>query len=349
MQKKIRLPLFDVAKALMMLWVVWGHLGLYGIVSIPEGNFPHMLNAKIGVNMPLFFVISGYFAASTFARSGWCKIAARTIGFLWPQTALAICVAIFGILFSLDFVESVKFLLTIWFLRTMLVVYVFAGLSYKFLKSDGLRWTALIGIYCLMVFLPVKMKSFWLGAAVHMFPYFVFGLMILRRYELYKKAGVSVVCGLFFFMVVLLEGDAPTIGMSFWTGTAHWADLISNSYNAITFIARTAVGISGSVFVLFVVDRILCRFPRLSVIASVGMTTMGVYVLHEIILINAGETLSFLPFPSWTRWWLAIAYLLVCHFFVVLVRRNFITRLIFFGDEKRIESLLAVAFRRKPS
>ena len=137
--KMRRLPLFDVTKALMMLWVIWGHLGRYGIVGIPEGDYPHLLNAKIGVNMPVFFVIGGYFAASTFANGGWSKIVARTVGFLWPQTALAACMAVAGLLLAMDFRASVEYLLAIWFLRTMLVVYFLAALAYKPFKPDAIE------------------------------------------------------------------------------------------------------------------------------------------------------------------------------------------------------------------
>ena len=337
----IRLPLFDVTKALMMLWVIWGHLGLYGIVSIPEGNYPHLLNAKIGVNMPVFFVISGYFAASTFAKGSWSKVAARAVGFLWPQTALAACVAAVGLLLAMNFGEAVEYLLSIWFLRTMLVVYLLAALAYKSFKSDALRWMAMIGIYALMVFLPVGLKSFWIGKSAHMFPYFVFGLMVLRKHELHKKTWVSLSCGLFFLAVVLMEGNSPTVGMSFWNGATHWTDLISSAYNSVTFFARTAVGISGSVFVLYVIERLLRILPQMSVIGALGTTTMGVYVLHEVILIKAGETLSFLPFPFWTRWPVAIAYLIVCHFVIVVVKRCKATRFLFFGDEKHMESVFS--------
>lgn len=342
---KVRLPLFDVTKALMMLWVIWGHLGLYGIVGIPEGNYPHLLNAKIGVNMPVFFMISGYFAASTFAKGGWSRIAARAVGFLWPQTALAACVAIAGFLLAMDFSESVEYLLTIWFLRTMLVVYVLAALAYIPFKSEVLRWGAMIVIYGLMIFLPVSLKSFWIGQSAHMFPYFVFGLMVLRKHELYKKTWVSLLCGLFFGVVVILEGDAQTVGMSFWSGVTHWSDVFSSAYNSMTFFARTAVGITSSIFVLYILDRLLRILPQLSVIAALGTTTMGVYVIHEVILIRAGESLSFLPIPSWTRWLVAIAYLLVCHFAVILVRRCRSLRFMFFGDEKRIESVFAFLSR----
>lgn len=343
--KSVRNPLFDVVKALMMLWVIWGHLGLYDIVRIPDGSYPHMLNAKIGVNMPIFFVISGYFAASTFSKGSWSKIAARAVGFLWPQTALAACVAVVGYLLAMDFSDSVEYLLSIWFLRTLLVVYVLAAFACKLFESQGLRWLAMIGVYGLMIFLPMELKFFWIGQSAHMFPYFVFGLMVLRKHELFRSAGVSLLCGLFFFAAVVLEGDTPTTVMSFWSGATHWQDVISSSRSAVAFFARTAVGIAGSVFVLFAVDRLICICPRLSVVGALGTTTMGVYVLHEIVLIKAGSVLSFLPFPSWTRWPIALAYLLACHFVIKVIRRNPVSRFLFFGDERRTESVFSFLSR----
>lgn len=338
---KVRHSLFDVTKALMMLWVIWGHLGLYHIVDVSTFGDAYIQNAKIGVNMPVFFMISGYFAALTFEKCGWSKIAARSVGLLWPQTALAAVVAVFGLLLSVDFSESVEYLLTIWFLRTMLVVYVLAALAYKLFNSDVLRWTAMIFIYGMMIFLPASLKFFWIGQSAHMFPYFVFGLMVLHKHEVYKTKWISMLCGMFFLGAVILEGDEPTVGMSFWSGATHWSDVVSSTYNIMTFFARTAVGIAGSIFTLFIFDRLLRIWPRLSSIAVFGTTTMGVYVLHEVVLINAGETFPFLHFPSWTRWLVAIVYFLVCHFVVISIKRCAAVKFMFFGDEKRTESLFS--------
>lgn len=55
------------------------------------------------------------------------------------------------------------------------------------------------------------------------------------------------------------------------------------------------------VFVLFVVDRLLRVNPRLSFIGTLGTTTMGIYVLHEVFLIKAGAKLPLLPLPSFAR------------------------------------------------
>lgn len=77
---KERNPVFDVVKALMMLWVIWGHLSLYNVIEPVTSAY--MLNAKIGVNMPVFFVIGGLLAASTFEKADWSKLIARTVSFM---------------------------------------------------------------------------------------------------------------------------------------------------------------------------------------------------------------------------------------------------------------------------
>ena len=96
---------YDIAKALMMLWVVWGHLMRYEVVEYDTSIY--MLNAKIGVNMPVFFVIGGCLASLTFTKADWPKLMSRTIHFLWPQFAVAIvpshvCVSL------LDFSDNIS-------------------------------------------------------------------------------------------------------------------------------------------------------------------------------------------------------------------------------------------------
>ena len=88
-----RNPVFDIAKALMIFWVIWGHLSTYKVVAASDFCEPFMQNAKIALNMPLFFVISGLLAARTFANASYCKSLARAVCFLWPQF-------VYGILFQ---------------------------------------------------------------------------------------------------------------------------------------------------------------------------------------------------------------------------------------------------------
>ena len=92
-----RNPVYDVTKFMVMLLVVAGHLTGNDIVSW-ESGISYLSNLNIGVAMPLFFMISGYFAARTLESGDIGKIVARIAGFLWPLAAFGV---VFGfILFA---------------------------------------------------------------------------------------------------------------------------------------------------------------------------------------------------------------------------------------------------------
>ena len=204
---KRRNSTFDITMALMMLWVIWGHLGLYNVVS-PETSI-YMLNAKIGVNMPVFFVIVGLFAASTFVTADWSKL-----------------------------------------------------------------------------------------------------------------------------LAVFVQGGSNVNGMNFWKVDAHWRIVLFSWYEGVTFFARTIVGICGTVFLLFIVNLLIKIVPLIKIISPFGMTSLGVYVLHEYPLFLLGRHMTILPLPSWSRWFVALVVFLLCHFIVVGLKRFSITRFVFLGDEK---------------
>lgn len=84
---------FDLVKMLMMLWVVWGYLGLCGLVAADRSVY--MENEKIGVNMPVFFVMAGYFAAATYHNYKWSKIVSRVVSYMRPHVTLPFVCAFF--------------------------------------------------------------------------------------------------------------------------------------------------------------------------------------------------------------------------------------------------------------
>ncbi len=334
-----RNPLFDIIKALMMLWVIWGHLGRYGIVDGADTS-TWMLNAKIGVNMPIFFVICGYFAASTFCKSSWEKIVARTIGFMWPQIVFALIFALGVLVLTGDgFGRTFNFAMGFWFLHTMAVVYIVCALIFKFGRSDFPRWIGFCVFYGILLFWPSRFPVPWMGQVIHMLPYFVFGLMILRKHEVWRGRIMPILCTIGFILVVCLEGDSTYNGMNFWKVNAHWRIVLFHVRDFVTFFARSAVGIAGSVSMLFIIDRLMKWMPRLSSLAVFGTTTLGVYVMHEFILLKAGSAFSIPPFPSWTRWIIAVMYFFVCHCVVVILRSNAYSKIVFFGDERRLSEL----------
>ena len=350
---RIRDPLFDVAKALMMLWVVWGHFSRWGVVAGPLEPAPYMANAKIAANMPVFFVIGGYLALSTFEKGSWRKILVRVLGFLWPMAS-------FGVVFSLAFIAvhgwtgwrwlaffPVRQVLHgHWFLRTFAAVYLVSAAVYRAFATDRTRAIAFMVVYVALLFWPARLHDhlFWLGGkpTVHMFPFFVAGLFLFRRFPVWKSGGLSLACGAFFQGVVLAVPDFNSAGLNFWSAPSHWRSVFLTGTGVSSLAGRIALGLSGTVAFLGLLERILRRFPALSSLAVFGTTTLGVYVLHEWPLIQLGKaTLPALPLPGWTRWPLALAWFLLCHGIVSSIRHHPVLRPAFFGpttQHQRIKS-----------
>ena len=347
---RMRNPTFDVAKALMMLWVVWGHFIRYKVVEMDVSAY--MLNAKIGVNMPVFFVIGGFLAHSAFQKGSWAKIAARIIGFLWPMAAFG---TVFGlVLFATGEGRTIGWLLRFplhqvlhghWYLRTFAAIYLMSAIVYRLCRSDRSRWIAFAVLYVALLSCPGRFMShlFWIGGqkTIHMLPYFVFGLLILNRRKIWQSPRMALICGLFFLSVVLGEGNSSTNGMNFWSVSTYWRTVFLDLNGLLCFFARTAVGLSGSIFLLGTINLALLRAPRISRLARFGTTSLGVYVLHEWPMMQLGAIkISWLPLPAWTLWLVAIGWFLTCHFAIVGIKQIPALDFFFFGSETRLTLFL---------
>lgn len=202
-----------------------------------------------------------------------------------------------------------------------------------------MRWIAFALIYVGLFFSAGqgRIASFLrLTNILHMFPYFVFGVMALKSFELYKNALVAIPCGIFLLSVVFLEGDVRSNGMAFYWVPSDWQTVVADKHLFLCFFARTAVGIAGSIFVLWAVDKLLKLVPQLSRLAVFGTTTLGVYVMHGWPLIQIHKYFKFEPLSSCWRWPLALALFFACHYLTVLIRRYPKAKFFFFGDEKRL-------------
>lgn len=323
---------FDLAKMAMMLWVVWGHLGLYGIVDQHASVF--VLNAKIGVNMPVFFVMSGFFAASTFAKANWTKILCRTALYVWPHLTIPLtCALLWIIVGGMDIMSAINNVHLYWFLRTLAMIYLLCAVIYCFSRNDLMRWVLFVVTYVAMLFWPRPLRFWWCAQVIHMYPYFVFGLMVLSRHRIDSYPAISLACGVAFLSVSFFAGDFISLGMNFWQSSPYWEAVLFDLRCFVTFFARTAVGICGSIFVLFLANVVEKRIPWTRLLAPLGLSSLGVYVLHEYPLILVHKYAAFTPAPAWSRWIIAIGWFLVCHFTVVMIKRSKYCRFFVFGDE----------------
>ena len=328
---------FDVLKAAMMFWVIWGHLGTYGVVEEAASIYVH--NAKIGVNVPVFFTISGFFAARSFCRRDVCEVAARTFCLVWPQLAFAFVCAIAALFISFDFMAArqvFRFVLGFWFLRTLALIYVYSFIIWRLARSETQRYIYFAIAYGLMLFCPSCMRFWWNGQVIHMFPYFVFGFLVLSRRELFRSVKMSLVCAAFFLAVVFLQGDSSVNGMNFWNVNPYWESVLFHWRDFVTLFMRIAVGITGSVFLLFLAYYAVDKFPALNHLATLGTTTLGVYVIHEYPISIFKGAWGCLPYCS--RIFVAFVWFLICHYVITLVMNHKSLKWVFFFDEKFIAS-----------
>lgn len=343
--KPERIATYDVAKAIVMLLVVGGHIQGNGIVANANSWCdPYFSNLTVGMDMPLFFMISGYFSASLLNNRSWGRIIARTFGFVWPVLAFGV---VFGAIIWTTGTKPIwKVLLypisrvafADWFLLTIAIVYISCAIMIRICKSNWQRFVLFVAYFVGLFFAPRGIPFHWTSNVMHMFPYFVFGLFFLRSWKLHKKIWIAVPAGLLFLGVVIFEGDANANGMSFYTVTTDWRVTLSSVHLILCFFARTLVGICGSVFLLWFVDELCRHLTIMRRIAVFGTTTLGVYVMHQWPLVQVKEFgLMTTPLSGYWKWPLAIMIFMGCHYLTKLLRHSQRLNHIFFGNE----SLLA--------
>lgn len=332
----LRDPLYDIAKALMMIWVIYGHLCLYGIVDTPV--LQYMANAKIAVNMPVFFVISGYFAAHTFSIAPWSKLFARSICLVWPQIFWATFCAM-GVLLATaqGFGNVFGGVMHGWFLKCIAVVYLMSAVVCKRLKNNWSRLICFAVLYSGLLSWPISLRVECVDQIIHMLPYFVFGIIVLPALPLHKNRIAVGLCGVVYLAVVFLEGDSNLNGMNFWKVSVSWHSLM-NREELFVSLARVFVGIVGTIFILGVIDVALFALPVLRRFSGLGTNTLGIYVIHEWILGYVGFRFPLFPLhvSAIVHWMLAIGIFLICHFVVELMQMNKWSAMIFRGDEARL-------------
>ena len=356
--KNQRIAAFDIAKALVMFFVVAGHSADNGIVArCSTWAEPYWGNILVGISMPMFFMISGNFSMSSLVNGSIVKIVARIVSLLWPLAAFGVVFgAVIACVGELPLWKVALFPLGRiafggWFLLAIAIIYALcAAIAVKIGKNDAQRIFLLFLLWLIVLVLPRGMPFHWTKNVVNMFPYFVFGMYILRRYEPYKKVGLSLGCGVVFAAIIIAESLIGIEDMSFYRAKIHWSDLRSLFF----LTARTLTGITGCIFVLFILDVLCKRFVGISKLAVFGTTTLGIYVIHEwpMTQIKAhGVMVS--PIPACYQYFIAAMIFFGLHYFMVFVKKHMLLNDLLFGNERsittRIDNFLSSKFHRMKS
>ncbi len=337
----------DVVKGLAIIMVVFTHSIQWGSGSSFYNECLYfddqLFKFVYGFHMPLFMIVSGYLFWGTICRHKPMEVAmSRLRALLLPivtcQTIYLIILSVLGMtVLSMGWLYSYGSAL--WFLRSVL------GCSFMLLVGHVLLKDSLlfhVVVWALLLLIPAERLS---GLHVFMYPYFVFGYYWnkLNGKERYRSFSglkkISVLMASFGLYMVLLCGtfDSPErsvyiMGMSLQGRSSVWIQLIID-------LLRYIYGGLGIIMTMITVD--LCFAGRQFSsdrnlqhwIVLLGRNTLGIYIFNFFTT----QLLLLLPFNGHYFYMASIAETIVMLIgamaVIWLVRRTFITRLLFLGEK----------------
>lgn len=323
----------DSLKGFAIICVVYTHcLQFLGI-----GNYWHhpIFKFTYSFHMPLFMLISGYFAISALKLDLYNFLKEKFIHLLLPCFSAAIFVTLMNYILGLDVVHMGirEFVGNLWYLKSLFICMAIVKLFKSCFRNANVLFTVLI---CLFIALPIHFYH-----VNFMMPYFCIGYLAFQ-YKSVIRRNVK--------MIYVLSISIYAFLWQYWDGlyTTYASPLKMFDYISIQWIGfnnlyayalRLFIGLSGSAMIIalfFIIEDYQGKIVSLS---KLGKYTLEIYTIH-FLFINTG--LLSLCAVSYIKGWyemffcLLIAFFLlaVCVFIIKMIYRNRLLSLLFFGKKK---------------
>lgn len=343
---KQRILYWDVIKFFAIFLVVYGHV-IQNLNPVGRTLWDSFMETYIlTFHMPLFMIVSGYFARSLFKKNIKEIAKDKLVQLVIPSvTTYFITGIILIFLRHTPFVEGLKSLLgycvvSYWFLKALFIFYVITSVVCLISKKNKLL-AILFSI--LLLFLPTDILD-----SVHcisMYPYFVIGLLLYKYEKIFFQNKKSIVFVSVMVYVILSYFYHPR-EYNIYDHLFKW------SINYLYFyIIRILIGTSASFACIILIRKICMMFDGHKIIdffAKIGTCTLGIYVFQQNFMV-AGKYYGvelvrrINPFKD-TVWefvyydyvfcfvW-AIIVTAICTAMVVVLRKTKYLRLIFLGEK----------------
>ena len=259
-----RLLWIDILKLFTIYLVLWGHSIMH---FQPHYEKSYIFQTIYAFHMPLFMMLSGYFATSSMSLGIRDFFTKKFRQLLMPCLSWAVfcwLVITSGLIegkFHLElkgfFTGWLGIVDNFWFLKSCFICYMLSWLCYR---CGRYKVVVMVIVWMLLVL----QNRFFLDK---MFPSFLLGLYLRNNLWLHNCLEKYRYV-LYTFFVVLL---AVSLLMS------------SNEI----FLFRLALGLSGALTCFFLFKLVIGKLqstPLLERLAQVGGTTLGIYVLQAILL-----------------------------------------------------------------
>lgn len=323
---------FDLVKAIAIYLVVLGHV-IQNALSDNGGNafFSHPLFEFIySFHMPLFFVISGYFAQRALTRPLIRLITDKILQLILPAIAFRIVYAkILGIgTFTFPYINCIGF----WFIGCLFLCFMTAGIGLALFRSFYIG----LLIPALLLSTGAWETSFlYLG---QMYIFFVAGL-ILRRHQAFLQQRarliLAVTLPLFLLSYALWQPDYVV----YLSAHKAWLNVSGfHADNLCIYLLRVLVGLAGSMILISgsMLISPLASIP--SLLSSIGANTLGIFFLQSYFIGFMSHIVH--PLSDWispispTIVWIGVALIitLISYLICRILRLSRLTSFVFLGS-----------------
>lgn len=343
-----RNPFFDVVKATAIFLVVLSH-------AFPKSNVPFPMwvgNLIVAVNMPIFFIVSGYFCWKTIENGDWTRMLRHVRSYFLPALWIAFLQAFLTPIFvglgkgpvDWAYMACKWFIFGPWFIWCLADLYIVSfALGMLRAKFPVFNMGLLVAFAWVgLLFWPECKGIVYKQYASEMLPYFLFGgLCWSCNWRPWQNRRLGLCCtGALLLYLVTLSVPCRDVGLSFYFNETTWRAFCGFK-TTVCLLARLALGVVGSIGVMWICYEI-CRVKKiveskpLHLISSVGECTLGIYLMHQWVLLRVIELC---PVAVSTRFHTLVLTLLLCFFCFTVTwltqQRITLTRLWVWGKQRR--------------
>ena len=314
-----RLRSFDMLKLFAIILVIWGHCIQYFLSSnyVDEPMYRFIYS----FHMPLFMVISGYFATPSMNLNPIRFFVKKNIRLLLPCISWGILIWLVvdvGYPLSRQSSPSLNQLLYslvfgFWFLKSTLLCYMIAYCGIKS-RMSKLIWIPVTLLVC---------KFIAMYNIEYMYPCFLLGMALNKIKNRWQDKTIFLfIISLIVFFILLIFWDksfwqpVPSLRSAFFD-----RNIIPYLAFAYKFSYRIAIGVFGSLTFIFLFHVLFSKDQRLKLIdlcCSYGQYTLEIYIVQTIIveMIMAKyiilDDIGFIMFNFVIAPFLTILILIVC-------------------------------------
>ena len=339
---KERIVYFDIIKLFGIFLVVWAHV-LQNLTVIPDYWLTDPLcQVIISFHMPLFMMISGYFAYSSFLKPSTINVIRnKFVQLVVPSVIWGLIVTGMAMVLHWNFsVEKFYFLavntlFSYWFLKSLFFCYLLTLIGVYIFRISKTIMVAYVILVCSIS------RYLDYSSAMSMMPFFLFGVFLHQNESLLRTFWKPI---LSISLVVYLSMMAC---FSLSEYNVYSYPFAENSLKP--FLIRVLIGTSGSVSCIILIKDVVSSFktsfwPKIS---TIGQMTMGIYLIQLIFAESICKLVSpmasylyhKLPPPIWI-WYdflitplVTIIIIKISVAIITILRRNPLVRLLLLGEK----------------